>query len=345
MYKPNFIITNSILKYISQIEAAKEVIANAPLVPEFERKFQDDAVTRTVHYSTMIEDERYQLDLEDARKIVEGGKLSTFRKRDVKEIINYRNAIEHINNHSEDSLSMKLMLEIHQILMSGILAKKYLGLLRKTKVVGVSSKTSEVVFDTPNPKEVHALLDDFFNWYLKLSDEIHPIIKASIVHYEIVRIHPFVDGNGRVSRLLATFSLYKDGYDIQRFFSLEEYYDQNIESYYKAIDSVEQLGEMTWWVDFFAKGLADELKRVKEKVFQMSKDYRNRQMLGQVSLNERQILIVEFIQQHNKIQNREWQKLFPKISDDTILRDLKILIENKIVKKVGKTKSAGYVLV
>jgi Fic family protein len=68
--------------------------------------------------------------------------------------------------------------------------------------------------------------------------EIHPVLKAGIVHYEFVRVHPFLDGNGRVGRALSMLVLFSDGYDIREFFSLEEHFDRNAEEYYKALQSV-----------------------------------------------------------------------------------------------------------
>ena len=61
--------------------------------------------------------------------------------------------------------------------------------------------------------------------FIHKEKEIHPVLKAGIVHYEFVRIHPFVDGNGRVGRCLSTLILYQEEYDIRKFFSLEEYFD------------------------------------------------------------------------------------------------------------------------
>lgn len=344
MLSPRYQITNALLESISKIDAARAVIESAPLVPEYERSFQEDAMARTVHYSTMIEEEAYRLKLEDAKKVVRGEVLSTFRKRDVREIINYRAAVELINSLKDVPLDLSLLLNIHRILMEGILAEKYVGSLRKTKVVGVSSKTHEVVFEPPQPSQVEDLLNEFFLWY-EGDKKVHPIVRAGIVHYEISRIHPFVDGNGRVSRLMATFSLYKDDYDIQRFFALEEYYDQNLEKYYDALDSVEETGELTTWLEFFAYGLSEELAGIKDRVLKMSRDYKNRQKLGQIRLSDRQMEIVDFIQEHGKIQNKDWQKLLSKVSDDTVLRDLKDLMDKKVIVKKGRTKSARYELI
>ena len=170
-------------------------------------------------------------------------------------------------------------------------------------------------------------------------------MKAGIISYELVRIHPFTDGNGRTARLISTYSLYSKGYDIKKFFSLEEYYDQNLEEYYKAIESVEANdGDLTQWLEFFSEGLAKELQRIKDKVLGLSKDLKLKRDIGQVALSERQIKIIDFMQEHGSIKNKDWQDLFPDVSDDTILRDLKDLIKKKIIKKKGRTKAARYIL-
>ncbi len=70
--------------------------------------------------------------------------------------------------------------------------------------------------------------------------ELDPLIEAGIVHYEFVRIHPFVDGNGRVTRILVTLILYLRGFDTKRFFCLDDYYDSDRQSYYRALQSIDQ---------------------------------------------------------------------------------------------------------
>jgi len=140
--------------------------------------------------------------------------------------------------------------------------------------------------------------------------------------------------------------LYADGYDIKRFFALEEYYDQNLDTYYKALASAEEEGDdLTHWLEFFTDGLAVELTRVKNKVLNLSRDVQLKNQVGQVALNERQIKLINFVQKKGHIKNQDWQKLFPDVSDDTILRDLKDLMKKRIIKKEGRTKSAQYILV
>ena len=94
MYSPNFTINNKILKNIGLIEASREIIMNAPLVPAWEKKFRDEAVLRTVHYGTHIEGNA--LNYSEAEQVLEGKEI-VGRERDVQEIINYRSVLEYID--------------------------------------------------------------------------------------------------------------------------------------------------------------------------------------------------------------------------------------------------------
>src|SRR3989344_4639411 len=93
MYKPKFTITNKILKNIGSIEASKEVIDHAPLLPYFEKEFREDAVLRSVHYGTHIEGN--ELNLSQAEKVLQGHQIIA-RDRDIQEVINYRKVLDFI---------------------------------------------------------------------------------------------------------------------------------------------------------------------------------------------------------------------------------------------------------
>lgn len=348
MYKPRYTINNAILKHIGTIEAAREIILSAPLLPAWEKRFRDDAIVRTVHHGTHIEGN--ELNRDEAMRVISGQNI-VGRSRDIQEIINYRNVlryIEYLGTESRIKLFREdILKKIHELTTEHILPKEKLGFIRTTQVVIKDSETGEVTFRPPSAIEVPYLLKDFFAFLNNVSpSDIHPVLKSGIIHYEIVRIHPFVDGNGRVARSLATLSLMWDDYDIRRFFSLEEYYDNDAERYYMALQSA-STGELTNWLSYFCEGLAIELTRIKERIKKLSTDIHLRHKLGDnpIYLNERQIQMVEYMQQTGYLQNKSFGELFPQISEDTILRDLHDLIKKSIIKKEGKTKAARYVLI
>ncbi len=345
MYTPQFTITNKLLKLIGTIEAAKEVIENSPLVPAWEAKFREDAMVRTVHHGTHIEGN--ELNKTEAEKVMAGAKI-VGRERDIQEVLNYRNVLKFIESFDKQEMSEEVLKHIHELTTHRILPEETVGLYRKTQVVVKNSATGEVTFRPPPAVEVPFLLASFLQWLNATSaDDVHAVLKAGITHYEIVRIHPFLDGNGRVARAAATLALFKEGYDIKRFFSLEEHYDREPVSYYEALQSVAKLeGNITGWLEYFTEGLAIELTRIKEKVKSLSTDLKLKKSLGgqPLALSERQIKIVEFIQENGFLQNKTFFELFPMISEDTVLRELKDLMKKGIVKKEGSTKGVRYVL-
>ncbi len=327
------------------IEAAKEVIENAPLVPAWEAKFREDALVRTVHHGTHIEGN--ELSFTEAERLLAGAKI-VGRDRDIQEVLNYRNVLKFIESYQKPEITEETLKHMHELTVHRILPEEAVGVYRKTQVVVKNSQTGEVTFRPPPPIEVPFLVASFLGWLNDTSpDDVHTVIKAGIAHYEIVRVHPFLDGNGRVARAIATLVLFKAGYDIKRFFSLEEHYDREPILYYDALQSVGKLdGSLTAWLEYFTEGLAIELTRIKEKIKSLSTDLKLKKSLGgqPLALSERQIKIVEFVQENGFLQNKSFFELFPMISEDTVLRELKDLVKKGIVKKEGTTKGVRYVL-
>ncbi len=350
-YSPKFTINNQILTNIANIVSAKEFIESAPLIPAWEAKFRREAMERTVHHGTHLEGNK--LNLEQAKEVLDGREV--FGKADdIQDIINYREVLGYIDTVAkrEGKLTEEVLLKIHSLTVDKLLPDEFRGKYRTQQVFVTNSRTGEISFTPPMPHEVPVFVKSFLGWLNSpKSENIHPTLKAGIVHYNLARIHPFVDGNGRTSRACATLVLFLSGYDIKKFFALEEYYDMDAASYYKSLQEtsnqnvkIESQRDLTGFLEYFTKGLAIELIRVRERVQHLSSDLRLKKRVGQLALTERQAKIVEYIQSYGKITNREWRSLLPDYSDDTILRDLKDLISKKIVRKKGMTKSAGYVM-
>lgn len=349
MYTPKYTITNKMLRLIGVIEAAKQFIDHAPLLPYYEKKFRDDAMVRAAHYGTHLEGN--ELNFSQAERVLQGESV-VGRERDVQEVINYRKVMEFISNlhkgREREEVTLDLLCKLHLLTVERTLPEEKAGKFRSTQVVIRNSFTGEVSFRPPEAAIVPSQISELTAFINSSSDEdIHPLLKSGIVHYEFVRIHPFVDGNGRVGRCLSTLILYQEGYDIRQFFSLEEYFDKHAAEYYEALQSVAKNdGDQTRWLEFFLEALATELTKIKEKVERISVDGRLKEKLGgaPLLLTERQLKIIEYLQSAGYLQNNAFKQLFPFVSEDTVLNELKSLIESGIVKKVGKTKAAKYVM-
>ncbi len=373
MFSPIFTINNQILKNIGTLEAAKAVIDEAPLIPAYEKQFQQEAVIRTVHYGTRIEGN--DLTYQDVAKLVEGREV-TAADRDIQEVINYRNVINYLEEiwatydaglplpeeKYKEGIDPKnrlffysetIIKKIHELTTVKIIDEADVGKYRRQQVVLKNTKTGEIAHRPPPAIEVPYLITDFVAWLNdSKSREIHPAIRAAITQYVLVAIHPFVEGNGRVSRAFGILPLYVEGYDIRRLFSIEEYFDRNAETYYNTLQSTHEKNsdiferDLTDWVTYYTEVLAIELSRVKDKVQTLSRDLKFKQKLGgkQVHLTERQIKLVEYMQQFGGLRMPDAKSLLPMVSDDTIWRDLKKLIDDKVVQKRGSTKGAYYCL-
>ena len=347
MFNPTFNITNKTLNNISKIEAAEEVIRHSPLLPLWEKQFKEDAIVRSAYHGTHIEGNMLK---QDEAKDVLLGKDVLGRPRDIQEIINYRKVIELIDEEAQkkiDKITEQLIKKLHRTITQKILDPERLGEYRLKQVVIRNSSTGEITFKPPVPMEVPFLMREFVYWINKENaDEIHPVLRAGIVHHELVRIHPFIDGNGRVARVLASLILLLGGYDIRRFFSLEEYYDRDAVVYYEHLGKA-TAGDITSWLEYFTYGAAIEFTKTKEKILKLSKDVKLKERMGgkQIFLTERQIKIIEYIQEVGYLQNKSFSTLFSDISEDSVLRDVQDLIKKGIIEKVGSTKSARYVTV
>lgn len=364
MFKPHFTITNNLLTYVSRIEAAKALIDNAALVPAWEAKFRDEAMSRTVHYGTKIEgndltqEQAQQLiqleNLDDTQSSQQAAERAGIvaRERDVQEVINYRQVIEWINNWQDyisdpKALNGGILKTLHKLTMQRLIDPQYIGEYRDKQVVVRSALDSSIVFRPPVFVEIPYLMDEFFTWLNSPQTlQLHAIFKAAVTHYQIVYIHPFIEGNGRTARAMATLALYSSGYDFKRFFSLEKYFDDDVNQYYQALLSVQQQNDMTYWIEYFCYGLAIEIDKVKQQVLKLSKDSKLKQDLGgqQVALSERQIVLLELFQRQDEVTSADALEVLPNISVDTILRDIKDLVTKGVIEKKGVTKGVTYKL-
>jgi len=374
MFYPIFSINNQILKNIGTIEGAKAIIDEAPLIPAYEKQFQQEAIVRTVHFGTRIEGN--DLTYQEVAKLVEGQKI-TATERDIQEVINYRNVVSYLEEiwslydanmplPEEKTVpafsdgknrpffySETIIKRIHGLTTAKVIPEIDCGKYRHQQVVLKNTRTGEIAHRPPPAIEVPYLIADFIDWLNSSSSrDIHPAIRAAISQYVLVAIHPFIEGNGRVSRAFAMLPLYVEGYDIRRLFSLEEYFDRIAELYYNALQNTHEFSsdifkrDLTNWISYFTEAVAIELSRVKAKVQSLSRDIKLKQKLGgkQIHLTERQIKLVEYMQQFGGLRMPDAQQLLPMVSDDTIWRDLKKLVDTGAVEKRGSTKGAYYCL-
>jgi len=344
MYRPNFTITSEILNHIAEISASREVILNAPLLPKWEVKLKKEAIMKMAHHSTSIEGNKLTLD--EVNRLLRGEEIAAWEK-DKKEVLGYVKVLEYIDKLGEegaDTITEDIVLKIHRLNTQGTLPDSEAGHYRTVQVAVVNG-LGRVTFQPPEASHIPSLMNGFIAWLnSKEAKELYTVLVSGIVHYEFVWIHPFVDGNGRTARALATLILYLRGFDTKRFFALDEYYNEERSRYYAALQTVDpRTIEITPWLEYFTEGVAVSMGRVKQAILDLSVDRRLKEQRGQIYLNDRQMKILKYLQTNPRITISEIQKMFD-ISRDTANRDLKPLLENALVKRIGKGRAIYYEL-
>ncbi|KZX15566.1 Fic family protein [Methanobrevibacter filiformis] len=343
MFKPNFKYTNKIVNNLTFIAESKAIIMNAPLVPKWEVSLRKDAILESAHFSTAIEGNTLTLD--EVGDLADGKNVMA-RLKDKQEVLNYLNTLKKIPDFAIITpFKCNDLLKIHKILTDGTLEDtKYEGVIRDRQVY-VGRSDGSIAFMPPKTKYVLTLVNDFLGWFNQDLNEVDPVIVAGVVHYELVRIHPFIDGNGRIARIMATLVLHKRNFDLKRFFVLDSYYDMNRPNYYKALRSVNQdTLDLTKWLEYFTDGVAFSMRSVRDKVLGISKNVKILKEKGQISLTERQMLIVEKILSNGKIANKDIRNMFS-ISHTSANREISKLKELKVIKQVANGRNTHYVLI
>jgi Fic family protein len=347
VFKPKYIITNSILNKLTEVTIARELIQKARLIPKWEVSLRRDALINSVHASTHIEGNI--LSLEEVSRLALGREVSSIRK-DKQEVINYLNVLSNLENYiPKDKFTIEWLLDIHKRLVQKTLNNpEYEGKFRTKQVIigrkDVDGRTL-VTFVPPKTKDVPKLVQNFFDWLNGSEKEnINKVILAGITHYELVRIHPFMDGNGRTARIMATLMFLMKGFDTKRFFALDDYYDSDRVAYYDALKTVDPKdGDLTKWLEYFCEGVLFSVNRVKKKVLELSGEKKLTGSMEQVALTDRQMHIVEMISKEGRLTSRQMQESF-KISPQAVHKEIKKLIKMRVVKLVGSGRGAYYEL-
>ncbi len=337
-FKPKYTITPKINKGLVEIERVRGFLDAIKLKEEWLSDMQREALILEAHHSTHIEGT--EINLEQAQEILTGRKVEKVNRDDERELLNYKKAMDFVSKYlgKEDPVLEGLIRELHKIIVRGVRGGEARpGDYRKVQNYVANSRTNEIIYTPPGPLEVPHLMREFTDWINDNAEKASPVLTAGITQFQFVHIHPFVDGNGRVARLLSTLILYKTGYDFKRLFSISEYYDKNRPAYYRAIQSVrDNEMDMTRWLEYFTDGLRSQMKEIKamgEKIIHADTSL---EKIKKAGLNERQEKAVRHILQNGRITTNEYQTITSCIRK-TAQRDLGDLIDKKIIKEIAKS--------
>ncbi len=275
IYKPIFSITPKITTDLMRIEGAKREILLLPITTMALKHLRESARIASTHFSTKIEGNNLTQD--QVRELLTKEGRFPGRQRDEREVRGYYEALEFVERSAIRSVQIteKFIKTLHALLMAEGRTKATPTEYRTGQNVIRDGATGSIVYLPPEPHDVPNLMSAFVDWIHSQQELPVPIISA-IAHYQLVTIHPYYDGNGRLSRLLATMILHSGGYDLNGIYCLEEYYANNLGAYYDALTIGEShnyyfgraTGDITKWVEYFIAGMAEATEKVRIRATQ-----------------------------------------------------------------------------
>lgn len=336
-----------ILKKISFIDLFK---GKWDIVEKKENKYLKElkriATIQSIGSSTRIEGAT----LTDAeiKKLLNNIKITKFETRDEQEVIGYYETLELIMENCQDiNLSESYIKQLHGILLKASQKDtrhrgKYKNISNKV-VANFPDGTQKIIFNTTETHLVEKEMSEIIDWTNKnlLEKEIHPLIIISLFIYEFLSIHPFQDGNGRLSRLLTTLLLLKEGYSFIQYVSFENIVEKYKKDYYESLMEAQRRRntdeeKIQKWQIFFLNSLEILIKRLEEKynLYNEKGGY----------LNERQKEIKEYITKNEPVKISDITNGLEKYSINTIKKDVHYLQDENIIEKIGKNKGTIYII-
>jgi Fic family protein len=340
-FEPRFTITNPIAAALTRIERARGFLEAARLSEAWIATTRSRAFLLEAHHTTHIEGTRLTLD--QAGDLLAGRAVPDADPDDAREVLNYREAFELVSEYMNEGgpVTEGLIKEIHRRLVSGVRGGAAApGRYREQQNYVVDTITFQLVYRPPPPEAVPGLVKELVAW-LNAPGGIHPVLAAGAAQFQFVHIHPFLDGNGRTSRLLSTLCLYRAGYDFKRLFTISEFYDRDRPAFYKAIQDVRDNGmDLTGWLEYFAGGLAVQLGEVQA---QGDRALRTDAAVRRLGLGARQALALGHVLEHGSLTIADFERLCPGVNRRTLQRDLRELVDKKLLASQGATNRLQYI--
>jgi Fic family protein len=319
---PKYTLTPQISELLQSIEASRQVIDSIQIAPEIENNIRRQSTLRTSLYSARIEGNSLTMDT-----------LTQPSKTQQKaEVFNILKAMNFINQKKNKDITIAHILEIHRLAAEGLTDEASLGRFRSEQNA-IFNSAGIAIYMPPPPRYIEGFLEKIIRYIYSPKERFVPI-KAVLAHYSFEKLHPFLDGNGRVGRLLLQKILSQNGYGMKGILGIEEYLDNHRAEYYRALEEPEK--DVTDYIEFMLTSIAEEAKEAKELVMQKQiaeiEDY----------LLPRRAEILRIIKDQKLVNFDQLRRRFANVNERTLRYDLKRLQDGELIRKRGTTKGVYY---
>lgn len=320
---PKYFLTQRITELLQSIAASKEVINTITIPPEIEINIRRQSILKSSLFSARIEGNTLTLEEFPQKSSKDTKKL---------EVSNILKALNSLRLRGKQDLTIKRVLDLHKILMDQLCNKDDLGVFRQ-EIGAIFNKAGIAIYLPPRPSRIPSLITRLIT-FINSSKESFVPIKACLSHYIFEKIHPFLDGNGRVGRLLLQEILYKNGYDMKGLLSIEEFLDNHRSEYYQALENTEK--DVTDYLEFMLEAIEQTALQAKQLVLEKQK------VEAEDYLLPRRAEILNIVKDHKLITMDMIKRRFTSIPSRTLSYDLKKLQDAGLIRKRGTTKGVYY---
>ncbi|OGK39541.1 hypothetical protein A2954_07720 [Candidatus Roizmanbacteria bacterium RIFCSPLOWO2_01_FULL_37_12] len=317
---PNYQISSEILEHISKIDSYRLFFKDKKIPDELKNNIQRISLLKSSVFSARIEGNTLTVENVEVAK----------DKQKKLEIYNILNAVQNLNRiiKPDHIIDLKIIQNTHALVMKNLSPDK--GKFRM-EITAIFNQAGVAIYTTPPPEKVSSLLSQL-NIYINSNEEKFPLITALISHLVFEKIHPFLDGNGRVGRLLIFAILKSKNYDFGFFVPFEEYLDNHKSDYYYYLDT--GLQNTNNYLVFMLKSFLSQVEDLKKRI----EDMENKKVILPPRLDE----IFNIIKDHPMITFDFIRRRFLKVPERTLRYDLKKLADKNLILKVGNTRGSYY---
>jgi Fic family protein len=334
MFKPDYRISEHFLDCAEKIATVSAKIVAKNVKFSLMTRLQAETLERNVHSSTSIEGNPLSLaQVSDLNR----NKDLLIDDKSRKEVVNYFKALRWIIKEPARVMNKSSLLQLHELIVDGLLSQEKAGCFKIKQNFIIDAKKI-VVYTPPPPKDCPRLLGQLVDW-VNQPKKIHPIILSAIFHHQLVTIHPFSDGNGRVARAGAQWLLYQKKFDHYHIIALDDFYAQDRGRYYAKIQQVRDLDyDFTYWIDYVAQGLLETIEKVYLRLSNLAHG-----VAKKITITPKQEELVDLLGKNGALGSRELCRLL-KINRARVNQLIVPLISAKIIQKSGFARATRYCL-
>ena len=303
MYVPDFSITNRILKTIAEIERNIGIIQNIKLLPFSQKILKKESLEKKIYSLALMEDMNFS-------------------------ILDIKRHIDSVSPHLDDSL----LNTIDTISNLEDLAKIKTNWSRRIKLTNEANPDEILAKLTPTREGLGS--DDAKN--------THPIISAGILLANLELIQPFEELSRITNQTLAEIYLILNNYQILYNTPFQEGFVVKTYKYNELLNYLKESEDYTEWLEFYTDTVSTYLNILREKYQLLEKEAKEKSIPNLEKITPRQQKIYQYLVDYKFIQNSDFAKILPDVSEDSILRDLRTLMDLGLIIKNGKTKSSKY---